>query len=117
MGTHNRLLACGSPGFPRTFLELIAIDPAAPPPGRGRWFGLDDPAVATAIAVAPRLVHWVARTRRGVSIETAREALRAAGHDPGAPVDVARETALGTLRWRITLGEGTRRPAVPLLIA
>jgi hypothetical protein len=37
MGTHNRLLKLGE-GF---YLELIAIDPQAPPPGRPRWFGLD----------------------------------------------------------------------------
>lgn len=38
MGTRNRLLRLGDD----VFLEVIAIDPDAPPPGRPRWFGLDD---------------------------------------------------------------------------
>jgi hypothetical protein len=54
MGTHNRLLRLG----PSRFIEVIAIDPAAPAPQRPRWFGLDG-AAATA---APRLATWVART-------------------------------------------------------
>ncbi len=37
MGTHNRLLSLG----PGDYLEVIAIDPAAPGPGRPRWFALD----------------------------------------------------------------------------
>ena len=45
MGTHNLLLRLGE----SVFLEVIAPDPAAAPPGRPRWFGLDDVA-------APRLV-------------------------------------------------------------
>src|SRR4051794_29994915 len=35
MGTHNVLLRLG----PDVYLEVIAIDPAARPPGRVRWFG------------------------------------------------------------------------------
>jgi hypothetical protein len=117
-GTHNRLLAIGSPRFPRSYLEIIAVDPDAPPPGRPRWFGLDDPRVRRAIAAGPRLVHWVARTRAGVPIEAARDALRAAGHDPGTPHAAERATADGgRLRWTITLDGGVERPAVPLLIA
>ena len=36
MGTHNRLRGLGD-GYP----EVIAADPAAPPPGRAGRFGLD----------------------------------------------------------------------------
>jgi hypothetical protein len=56
MGTHNRLLSLGSSGF----LEVIAIDPEAPPPPRPRWFGLD----AMSPISEPRLAGWAVRTRR-----------------------------------------------------
>src|SRR5690606_1359383 len=49
MGTHNRLLSLG----PTEYLEVIAIDPDAPDPGRPRWFRLD------AFAGPPRLSNWV----------------------------------------------------------
>ena len=34
MGTHNRLLSIGTEAFPNAYLEIIAIDPEAAPPGR-----------------------------------------------------------------------------------
>ena len=40
MGTHNHLLRLGDD----VFLEVIAVDPAAPRPAHRRWFGLDDQA-------------------------------------------------------------------------
>lgn len=58
MGTHNRLLALGGGAY----LEIIAVDPDAPPPARPRWFALDDPAMRRRLADGPALVHWVART-------------------------------------------------------
>lgn len=57
MSTHNRLLSLG----PGRFLEVIAIDPDAPPPGRPRWFELDTPEMAHRLVHGPALVHWVAR--------------------------------------------------------
>jgi hypothetical protein len=116
MGTHNLLLALSSPRFPRAYLELIAIDPDAPAPGRPRWFELDEPALQGRIAATPELVHWVARTRE---IEATVAAWRAAGFDPGAVVAAERMTPRGWLRWRIAIAPGGRRPArgaVPLLI-
>jgi hypothetical protein len=59
MGTHNRLLRLGL----RTYLEVIAIDPDAPPPGRLRWFNLDQPAARERLTHAPFVATWVARTR------------------------------------------------------
>jgi glyoxalase-like protein len=60
MGTHNHLLRLSDD----TFLEVIAIDPAATPPAHPRWFGLDDAnAVRSAWEDGRRLRGWVARTR------------------------------------------------------
>jgi Glyoxalase-like domain len=116
MGTHNRLLGLGDGVRQRMYLEIIALDPEAPPPPRARWFDLDSPALQAEIAVAPRLVHWVARCN---DIDRAIAALRAAGHDPGEAIAVERMTAHGMLRWRIALRDDGRRlagGAVPLLI-
>jgi hypothetical protein len=59
MATHNHLLRLGD----SVFLELIAIDPAAPAPVRPRWFQLDDPELQAQLAIAPRLLTWVVRPR------------------------------------------------------
>ena len=60
MGTWNHLLRLGD----HVFLEVIAIDPEAPPPGRPRWFGLDDrDKVRADWARGHRLKAWVANTR------------------------------------------------------
>ena len=87
MGTHNALLHLG----PATYLEVIAIDPAAPPPEQPRWFGLDDPAVQAALAERPRLLTWVARS------EDLDAAIAACVHDAGTPRAMTR----GDLHWRI----------------
>jgi len=59
MGTHNHLLQLGD----TVYLEIVALDPEAPPPPRARWFGLDDRnAVATDWDAGRRLRGWVART-------------------------------------------------------
>jgi len=88
-GTHNRLLALGN----RVYLELIAIDPAAPAPLAPRPFGLDDPALLDRLGQAPRLVHWLVRS---TDLDTDLAAL---GYSPGPVVPMTR----GTLRWRITV--------------
>ena len=77
MGTHNRLWRLG----PGEYLELIAIDPDAPAPGRPRWFGLDD------FSGPPRLAAWVCRANP----------LR------GQPGSTIMQAARGDLRWRITV--------------
>ncbi len=59
MGTHNHLLRLGD----SIYLEIIAVNPQAPPPGRPRWFGLDDQtALRAAWDSGRRLRGWVART-------------------------------------------------------
>ena len=60
MGTYNHLLRLGND----VFLEVIAIDPDAPAPGRPRWFGLDDRAAIRADwERGHRLKAWVASTK------------------------------------------------------
>jgi hypothetical protein len=54
MGTHNYLLKLGD----AVYLEVIAVNPAAPAPERPRWFQLDE---AESVA-EPRLATWVVRT-------------------------------------------------------
>lgn len=101
MGTHNSLLRLGE----STYMEVLAIDPEAPPPGRPRWFELeglkpDSP---------PRLATWVART-------TDIEAAVQAGTEPLGPVE---PMSRGTLHWRITTpadGRFNLDGAAPMLI-
>jgi hypothetical protein len=100
MGTHNRLFAIGSPRYPQAYLEIISVDPAAPAPGRPRWFDLDDPALQRALSEQPRLVHFVARRSPAAH---ALAAARALGIDPGDLVAAERETPDGMLRWQITI--------------
>jgi hypothetical protein len=103
MGTHNRLLRLGK----ESYLELIAVDPAAAPPGRPRWFELDDPAMRARLVRGPRLVHWVAR------VETTEL--------PSLPFDVGpwERFERGDLSWQLTVRSDGTLPAdgvVPSLI-
>lgn len=111
MGTHNRLTALG----PASFLEVIAIDPAADPVAeplpRPRWFALDDPAERARLERRPRLLTWVAATD---DIEASLARASAAGADLGRPVEMTR----GDLTWLISirddgaLAEGGTLPAL-----
>ena len=98
MGTHNRLMAIGSAAFPRAYLEIIAIDPDAPPPPRVRWFGLDEPATQARLRERPRLLHVVARSDR---LDATLAALAAQGIDAGQAVAAERASPNGLFRWRI----------------
>jgi len=112
MGTHNRLLNISGPLHPRAYLEIIAIDPEAPPPGRARWFDLDQPALRERLAAGPGLIHWVSRVP---NLDAALANWRGEGVDAGEPVEASR----GNLRWRIALredGRRLRREALPVLI-
>lgn len=118
MSTHNRLLNLSGPGFPRCYLEIISIDPDAPPPGRTRWFDMDAPALQERLrAEGPALIHWVARVDG--DLDAWLNDWRARGVDAGEVVTASRMTPAGELRWRIALrGDGRRleRGALPLLI-
>lgn len=89
MGTHNRLLSLG----PGEYLEVISIDPAAPPPPQPRWFALDD-------FVGPaRPRAWIARSTDG--LEGLNRALAVVPPGVGRPMDFAR----GDLRWSMAVPE------------
>lgn len=116
MGTHNRLFKIANSAFPDAYLEIIAIDPDAPPPGRARWFGLDAAALHERIAEAPRLVHCVARS---AMLDMHRWGLINVGCQPGDPVSAGRDTPQGRLQWQILLrGDGSlaHGGALPTLI-
>ena len=116
MGTHNLVMAISTERFPDCYLEIIAIDPDTPAPGRPRWFGLDQPALREALRERPRLVHAVARTRM---IETLRRSLANFALDPGVPLAAQRDTPHGLLKWRITVRDDGRiecAGALPTLI-
>jgi len=105
MGTHNRLLSLG----PGRFLEVIAIDPAAPAPQRPRWFELDTPAMQSRLAHGPALVHWVVR---GDDIEAA---LDATADERPEILALSR----GAFRWKIGVpsdGHLTQSGVMPTII-
>lgn len=106
MGTHNRLLRIATAQYPRAYLEIIAIDPAAVAPGRRRWFDLDDPALQQAVQEQPRLIHFVASTANAAA---GLKALRALGIERGPLVQAERPTAEGLLRWRISVRRDGQR--------
>jgi hypothetical protein len=84
MGTHNALVKLDD----STYLEVLAIDPAARPPGHPRWFGLDDLDAHS----PPRLSAWVARVD---DIHAAVAAIAALGE--------VKTMSRGSLEWLITI--------------
>ncbi len=99
MGTHNRLLALG----PADFLEVIAVDPDAPAPGVGRWYGLDS------FDASPRIGTWILGT------PDIAASLPRAHPDSGPAVEAIR----GDLEWLISVPEDGSMPmqgAYPTLI-
>lgn len=98
MGTHNRLISLGD-----LYLEVIAIDPAAPAPGRPRWFDLDR------FAGPPRLTNWV------VACDDIDAALAQGPEGWGLPLNLSR----GDYRWQMAVPDDGRLPfdgAAPALI-
>ncbi|WP_229423547.1 VOC family protein [Massilia frigida] len=87
MGTHNLLLRLGD----ALFLEIIAIDPDAPAPGRPRWFALD----TLASDAAPALSAWVARTGDITATAGAVDAI--------APLGPVTPMSRGARNWLITI--------------
>jgi len=88
-GTHNRLLGLED----ELYLEVIAIDPDAPPLDYARWFDLDR------FAGPPRIGNWICRTD---DLEGAQAALSGIG----AQVPLER----GDLHWRMAVPESGQLP-------
>ena len=117
-GTHNRLFKIATPANPLAYLEIIAIDPKAERPAGAprRWFDMDDAVLQAAVALEPRLVHFVASTDDALA---ARAALKPLGVDPGPAMAASRHSRRGVLQWQITVREDGQRlfdGALPSLI-
>ncbi|TAL54855.1 VOC family protein [Pandoraea sp.] len=102
MGTHNSLLNL----WGGSYLEIIAIDPVAPPPTRPRWFGLDEPATVARLQDGPFLAHWVVRLARP------RQLTRWQQQYPQRIAPVI-PMARGDLRWHISVPENGALPGWP----
>lgn len=89
LGTHNRLLGLGD-----LYLEVIAVDPDAPPPLRPRWFDLDH------FCGPPRLTNWV------VACDDMATALAAGPPGWGTALSLAR----GDYRWQMAVPADGRLP-------
>lgn len=96
MGTHNKVLNVGDDRF----LELLAIDSAAPAPPHRRWFGMDEPVVRASVAERPRALGWVVRTD---DIERV---------SAKSPVELGELTAMsrGSRTWRLTVRKDGMMP-------
>ena len=121
-GTHNCLFKIATPQYPLAYFEIIAIKPDAtnsiapkaintPSTGQkrinsARWFDMDDAALQKAVAVEPRLVHFVAQTP---DIQAAKSALKLQGIDRGTAVEASRHTRKGRLEWKITVRDDGQR--------
>ncbi|MBW3656649.1 MAG: VOC family protein [Gemmatimonadetes bacterium] len=104
MGTHNRLLRIATVNHPCAYLEIIAINPAAPgpqPARPARWFDMDDEALRAAVAAGgPRLIHFVAQVP---DVRRAVAALAEQGIERGEVIQTSRMTPRGPLQWQITV--------------
>jgi hypothetical protein len=118
-GTHNRLFKIATPDYPLAYCEIIAIQAGAKGPANAyakRWFDMDTAAMQQAVAIEPRLVHFVASTD---DLQTARNALKAQGIDRGPAMPASRRSRKGTLHWQITVRDDGQRlfdGALPSLI-
>ena len=110
MGTHNRLIPVNTAAFPRTYLEIIAINREAVPQraaGAKRWFDLDDETLQARLRTqGPQLAHWVAEVP---DLPQALATLSAQGIDRGQVVAASRPTPQGLLRWQISVRDDGQR--------
>ena len=101
MGTHNALWRLGG----AMYLEVLAVNPAAPRPSHPRWFELD----RMAPDAAPRLAAWIARSNDLRTIVVASP----------IPLGKVEAATRGDLAWNITLPAGgalTEGGVLPMII-
>lgn len=103
MSTHNCVMQAGN----ESFLEILAIDPDAPAPGRARWFSMDDPRTKTRLAERPRALCWV------VGTDDLDGVIAASPVDLGEVVLFTR----GDRSWRLTVPADGHLPGDGLLPA
>jgi hypothetical protein len=92
MGTHACFWKLGE----RTYLEVIAVNPNAPPPQRPRWFAVD----RVRPDDLPRLATWVART----------DDIEAAASTSPTPLGPVEQMTRSHLHWQITIPEDGSLP-------
>lgn len=102
MGTRNHLLRLGD----ALFLEVIALDPAAAPPERPRWFGLDDAARVRA--------DWDSGRRLRAFVARTDDLDGVLARHPGLFGSAMRMTR-GALAWRFALRDDGALPMDGLL--
>ncbi len=108
-GTHNRLFKIATPANPLAYCEIIAINSEAArsvSTAQKRWFDMDNEALQAAVALAPRLVHFVANTP---DVQAARAALSNLGIDRGPALEASRHSRKGLLQWQITVRDDGQR--------
>ena len=103
MSTHNCVMQAGG----ESFLEIIAIDPEAPPPGRARWFTLDEVGTQNRLAQRPRALCWV------VGTDDLDAIVEKSPVDLGEVVHFSR----GDRTWRLTVPKDGGLPEAGLLPA
>ncbi|WP_031433347.1 VOC family protein [Methylomarinum vadi] len=85
MGTHNMLLRLGE----ALYLEVIAVNPDSPAPGRPRWFGLD---------------HWDCRTGSALSAWVVRVSdIQTTASAASESLGEIRPMRRADLNWLITI--------------
>lgn len=103
LGTRNRLAGIGA----GRYLEIVGPDPEQDEPAAPRPFRIDG-------LDAPVLVTWAVRVTH---LDTARDAARAAGHDPGTARDMSRRRPDGVLlSWRLAFPPDDAGGVLPFLI-
>lgn len=103
MSTHNRVAQAGE----QRFLEIIAVDPAAPEPGRTRWFSLDEPETRQRLAERPRALCWVVAT----------EDLDGLVAKSPIPLGEVLHLSRGERSWRLTVPQDGSLPEAGLIPA